>query len=400
MVTSEYRHMQPMIRPPAQRPYFQLAAFIWSARFRSASRSALAAFFSARTSGSLFGFPAFRALPLAVSDIAIARGGQFVALKRLHRARRFGDGAAWRLVARRTGNANAAYVSLTCVSMAAEAADESDAASPRAPPTGDAHAKAGPGLFNMNAFRVPRLAKGLNLPPVTLPSLDTSGALAHSFRFWQPRADAQCGGPEVGGDERLIRANTVNEAETRVARDSGDGADEIRAATPPTRLPVCGNPAAAENREESEPPLPSPGGGGGAPGLHGQLMGIRSLLPELKVPQLSSFPQPWADSTPADACDCAAPTDDPTGAADSNSRALQKRASLLAEEGQPAWYAGVLGTKKKSDYAQTTRTWQGGHSRAPEPNVSVRSSDSVQLPRAPGDKDYDKLDAARCLSRT
>jgi hypothetical protein len=68
MVTSEYRHMLPMIRPPAPRPYFQLAALIWSARFRSASRSALAAFFSARTSGSLFGFPAFRALALAVSD--------------------------------------------------------------------------------------------------------------------------------------------------------------------------------------------------------------------------------------------------------------------------------------------------------------------------------------------
>ena len=313
--------------------------------------------------------------------------------------------------------------------MAAEAVDESDAASLRAPPVGDAHAKAGPGLFHMPAvfkqipalsIPVPRFdAKGLNLPTVTLPSLDASGALAHSFSFWQPRADAQCGGPagENGGDERVTRANTVNGAETRVARDSGGGEDEISAATPPTRLPVCGDPAAAENREKSEQPLPrSPCGGGGAPGLHGQLMGIRSLLPELKAPQLSSmdlvsgsrtepawpwsgaFSQPWADSPHA--CDCAAPTDDPTGVVDSTSRALQKRASLLAEEGQPAWYAGVLGTKKKSDYAQTTRTWQRGHSRAPDPNVSVRSSDSVQLPRAPDDKDYDNLDAARCLSLT
>lgn len=68
MVTSEYRHMQPMIKPPKPKPYFQLAALISSARFRSASRSALVAFFSANiwvldppTSGSLFGLPAFRA---------------------------------------------------------------------------------------------------------------------------------------------------------------------------------------------------------------------------------------------------------------------------------------------------------------------------------------------------
>ncbi len=288
-----------------------------------------------------------------------------------------------------------AYVSLICVSKMA--------ASPRAPP---AQAKAGlfhvPVVFKqiVPALSIPVLdAKGLTLPTVTLPSLDASGALAHSFSFWQPRADG---------------ANAVNEAETRVA--SGDCANKINQATPPTFLPA-GDAAAAENREKSQdswaplcevPRSPV----GGAPGLHDQLLGIRSLLPELKVPQLSSmdlvsgswsgaFSQPWAEnSPPADACNFAAPTDDPTGAVDSTSRALQKRASLLAEEGQPAWYAGVLGTKKKSDYAPTTRTWQGGHSRAPELNVSVRSSDSVQLPRVPGDKDYDNLDAARCLSLT
>lgn len=70
MVTSEYTHMLPMMTPAAPSPYFQLAALISSARFRSASRSALAAFFSASTSGSLFGFPAFRrAGPLAGDDI-------------------------------------------------------------------------------------------------------------------------------------------------------------------------------------------------------------------------------------------------------------------------------------------------------------------------------------------
>ena len=184
--------------------------------------------------------------------------------------------------------------------MAAEAVDESDADSLRAPPVGDAHAKAGPGLFHMPAVfkQIPAISipvqwfnnKGINLPSVTLPSFDASGALAHLFSFWQPRADAQCGGPagENGGDERVTRANTVNETETRVARDSGDSQDKISASTPPTRLPVCGDPAAAENREKSEQQLPrSPCGGGGAPGLHGQLMGIRSLLPELKTPQLS-----------------------------------------------------------------------------------------------------------------
>lgn len=59
MVTSEYRHMQPMKAPPPPRPYFQLAFLISSARFRMASRSALAAFFSACRSGSLLGFAPF-----------------------------------------------------------------------------------------------------------------------------------------------------------------------------------------------------------------------------------------------------------------------------------------------------------------------------------------------------
>jgi hypothetical protein len=77
--------------------------------------------------------------------------------------------------------------------MAAEAVDESDADSLRAPSVGDAHAKAGPGLFHMPAVfkQIPELSiqvhqfndKGINLPTVTLPSLDTSGALAHSFSF-------------------------------------------------------------------------------------------------------------------------------------------------------------------------------------------------------------------------
>jgi hypothetical protein len=78
-----------------------------------------------------------------------------------------------------------AYVSLICVSKMA--------ASPRAPP---AQAKAGlfhvPVVFKqiVPALSIPVLdAKGLTLPTVTLPSLDASGALAHSFSFWQPRGD-------------------------------------------------------------------------------------------------------------------------------------------------------------------------------------------------------------------
>jgi len=171
----------------------------------------------------------------------------------------------------------------------------------------------------------------------------------------------------------------------------GDDADDAAAghavctpcaAAPPPRLPPADLAA-----EESEPPLSEEAPTSGPGDLHGTLMGMRNLLPDLNTPQLpsiervaGSLPQaawPWSGAS--------APADDPPADVGAMPRAPH------------AWYAGVLGTQRRSDYEPaTTRTWQGGHSRAPEPNVSVRSSVSVQLPRAPGDKDYSDLDAARC----